>query len=772
MTDAIGRPIRRKEDERFLTGRGRFVDDIVLPGQHHAVFLRSPHAHARILRIDVGNAGAMPGVAVLTGADMAADGIGSPRCDWLVTGRGRRPMVEPPHPPLAIDRVRHVGDPVAMIVAETRAQALDALERIEVAYEPLPAVASLETAVAEGAALVWPEAPGNFCYDWDIGDERAVEAAFVGARIVRLELTQNRVAPAPIETRACIGEYDAASRRYTLHTTTQVPHLVRHMLAHHTLKVPEDRIRVVAPDVGGGFGVKAYHYGEEVAVLWAARRLGRPVRWTADRGEAFLSDTYGRDHRTIAELAVGADGEFLALRVRTDANLGAYLSTFASAIPTFFYAGSLPGPYVIPAIYARVRAVFTHTTPVDAYRGAGRPEATYLLERLADRAAAEFGLEPAALRRRNLVPAAAMPYRTPLLWTYDTGDFAAALEKALAAADHAGFPSRREAARARGRYRGIGIASYLEPAGMGPSKLVTAHGCRSGQFETAEIRVDGSGGVTVLTGSHSHGQGHETVFAQLAAERLGIPLGRIDVVHGDTDLVAEGVGTYASRSLVVGGAAISIAADRIVAKAKAVAARLLEADEIDIELEAGRFRIKGTDRVIGWGEIAAAADLRETERFDPPDFTFPHGCHVCEVEVDIETGHVAVVGYWAVDDVGRQINPMIVEGQIHGGIAQGIGQALMEACRYDSKGQLLTGSLMDYCLPRAADLPAFVIGHLETPATSNPLGAKGCGEAGAIPSPAAAIGAVLDALAPLGVRAIDMPATPEAVWRAVEAARS
>ncbi len=786
MGGLIGARVRRKEDTRFLTGRGRYTDDIVRPGQVYAHMVRSPHAHARIRGIDARAARAMQGVTVLTGADMAADGIGTLPCGWLIHSKDGRPMVEPPHRPLAVDRVRHVGDQVAVVLAETHAQALDAAEAVVVDYEPLPSVTALAKALAPGAPLVWDEAPGNLCYDWEVGDKAATDAAFRrAAHVTRLALEQNRVAPSPIEPRAYIGEYDAARDSYTLYGTTQGPHLIRLLLSLNTLKVPEERLRVVAPDVGGGFGMKIYHYPEEAIVLWAARRVGRPVKWTADRSESFLSDTYGRDHLTTAELALDGDGRFIGLRVKTAANMGAYLSTFASAIPTFFYANPLPGPYALRAVHVEVKAVFTNTVPVDAYRGAGRPEATYLLERLVDTAARETGDDRVELRRRNFIPAEAFPYRSPLLWTYDTGDFRATLDGALAAADYRGFARRKEASEARGRLRGIGVAAYLEACGMGPSKMLSDLGCRGGQYEVAQVRVHPTGGVSVLTGSHSHGQGHETVFAQIVAERLGLDIDRVDIVHGDTARIPYGVGTYGSRSAAVGGGALVRALDKIVDKARRIAAHLLEAAETDIEFAEGRFRVAGTDRVKTFAEVAAAAylaaqlpldrmepGLEETSYFDPPNFTFPFGCHVCEVEVAPDTGEVTVLGYAAVDDFGRRINPMVVEGQMHGGIAQGIGQALMEGCRHDpASGQVLTGSYMDYCMPRADDLPSFVIGAHESPSAANPLGVKGCGEAGAIAAPAAVINAVVDALAPLGVRHVDMPATPEAVWRAIASAR-
>jgi len=781
----IGAAVTRREDRRFLLGKGRYTDDIQLPGQAWAVFVRSPHAHAAIRSLDATRALASPGVlAVLTGDDVAADGLGSLPCGWQIKNKDGSVMVEPPHPALAQGKVRHAGDPVAMIVAGTRAQAREAAKLLEVDYQPLPVVARLADAAGAAAPLVWDEAPGNVCFDWHLGDAAATDAAFAAAeRVVSIDLVNNRVAPNAIEPRAANGWYDAVEDRYTLYTTSQNPHLTRLLLGAFTLKVPEHKLRVVAPDVGGGFGSKIFHYAEELLVLWASKRVGRPVKWTAERSESFLSDAHGRDHISHAELALDGSGKFLALRVRTLANLGAYLSTFAPAIPTYLYATLLSGPYAIPAIYAEVKALFTHTVPVDAVRGAGRPEASYLLERLVDKAARELGVDRVELRRRNFVRPDQFPYQTAVALQYDTGDYEATLDLALQAIDHAGLERRKAEARARGKLRGFGISTYLEACGIAPSALVGALGARAGLYEAATVRVHPTGSVTVFTGSHSHGQGHETTFAQLVVEQLGVPLENVEIVHGDTDRIPFGMGTYGSRSAAVGGSAIVKAMDKIVDKGKKIAAHLLEASVADVEFAEGKFRVTGTDREKAFGEVAFAAyvphnypietvepGLEESAFYDPKNFTFPAGCHAVEVEVDPETGAVEVVDVAIADDVGVVINPMIVDGQAHGGLAHGIGQALLEECVYDASGQLLSGSFMSYCMPRAADLPAFKVGNHATPCTHNPTGIKGVGEVGAIGVPPAVINAVLDALAPLGVTHLEMPATPEKVWRAIRAA--
>jgi len=782
----IGDPVRRKEDLRFLTGNGHYTDDINRPGQLYAVFVRSPHAHAELRGVDAKQAKAAPGVvAVYTGADLAAAGIGSLPCGWGVKNKDGSPMAEPPHPVLATGRVRHVGDPVAVVIAATKAEAEEAAELVEVDYKELPAVSSAEAALKQGAPLLFDAAPGNLCYDWHIGDEAPVTAAFAkAAHVTKIDMVNNRLIPNAMEPRAYIGEYDRGTGDYTLHTTSQNPHAIRLLMGAFVLHLPESKLRVVAPDVGGGFGSKIYHYAEEAAVTWAAGKLARPVKWTAERSESFVSDAHGRDHVTHAELALDKDGKFLALKVSTIANLGGYISTFAPAVPTYLYATLLAGTYTTPAIYAEVKAAFTNTVPVDAYRGAGRPEASYVLERIIDRAARELKIDPAELRRRNFIPKNAYPYQTPVALAYDSGDYFTTLDMALKAADYAGFEQRRAEAKQRGKLRGIGLATYIEACGVAPSAVAGALGARAGLYEVGEIRVNPTGSVTVFTGTHSHGQGHETTFAQLVSERLGVPIELVDVVHGDSAKTPFGMGTYGSRSLPVGGSALVKALDKVEAKGKKIAAHLLEAAEADIEFKDGKFTVAGTDKSKSFGEIAFAAyvphnypldvlepGLDETAYYDPKNFTFPSGAHIAEVEIDSDTGTVELKRFTAADDFGRIVNPMIVDGQVHGGLAQGIGQALFEECRYDAEsGQLLTGSYMDYRMPRAADLPFFEVSTHGTLCTHNPLGVKGCGEAGAIGSPGAVMNAVVNALMPLGIHDLQMPATAERVWQAIKGA--
>src|SRR5689334_7479244 len=780
----IGARIQRKEDYRFLTGAGQYTDDVALPRQSHAAFLRSPHAHAHIKNIKTDDAKKSAGVlAVYTGADLAAAKVGGLPCGWLITDVNGQPMKEPPYPALAQGKVRHVGERVAVVIAETAAQARDAAELIEVDYEVLPAVT--DASKAKGAAALHEIAPDNTCYVWALGDKNAVDAAFSkAAHVTKLDFVNNRLVPNAIEPRSANATYSRAEDGYTLYVASQNPHVERLLMTAFVLGLPESKVRVVAPDVGGGFGSKIYLYPEDVVVTWAAKLLNRPVKWTADRSESFVSDAHGRDHVTSAELALDQDGKFLAMRVRTTANLGAYLSTFASCIPTILYATLLAGQYTTPVIYCEVTAVFTNTTPVDAYRGAGRPEATYVVERLVETAAREMKLDPAEIRRRNFIRS--FPYQTPVALQYDTGNYDATLDAALKLADVAGFKKRKEESQKNGKLRGLGYAAYIEACGIAPSAVAGSLGARAGLFEAGEVRVHPTGSVTVFTGSHSHGQGHETTFAQIVASRLGIPFENVDVVHGDTGRVLFGMGTYGSRSLAVGGTAIVKALDKIVAKGRKIAAHLLEAAEADIEFKDGKFSVAGTDRSKTFGEIALTAyvphnypldklepGLNETAFYDPTNFTFPAGTHVCEVEIDPDTGAVAVVNFSACDDFGNIVNPMIVGGQVHGGLAQGIGQALLEQRVYDAEsGQLLTGSYMDYAMPRADDVPSFKVGTKVTPCTHNPLGAKGCGEAGAIGAPAALMNAVMDALAPVGVTRFDMPASPHRVWQAIRSARA
>ena len=774
----IGQSIKRKEDQRFLTGEGTYTDDVTVTGQTHAYFLRSPHAHATIRGIDLSKANAAPGVvAIFTGDDLAAAKVGSLPCGWLITDVNGQPMKEPPHPPLAQGKVRYVGDQLAVVIAETLNQAKDAAELIEVDYEVLPAVVGAADARKPGVAVVHDNAPDNTCYVWSIGTQAAVDTAFASAKhVTTLAFANNRLIPNAIEPRAAVAQYARGDDSYTLHVASQNPHVERLLMTAFVLGLPEHKVRVIAPDVGGGFGSKIYLYAEETVITWASKRVNRPIKWTCERSESFLTDAHGRDHVTKAELALDKNGKFLAMRVHTTANMGAYLSTFASCIPTILYATLLAGQYTTPAIYCEVTAVFTNTAPVDAYRGAGRPEATYVVERLVETAAREMGIAPAELRRRNFITQ--FPYQTPVALCYDTGNYDATLTEAMKLADVAGFEARRKQAADRGRLRGLGYSTYIEACGLAPSNIAGSLGARAGLFEVGEIRFHPTGSVTVFTGSHSHGQGHETTFAQVVADKLGIPLENVDVVHGDTGRIPYGMGTYGSRSIAVGGSAIMKALDKIIAKGKKIAAHLLESTDNDIEFKDGVFTVIGSERKKSIAEVAFAAyvphnypldklepGLNETAFYDPTNFTYPAGSHICEVEIDPQTGATRIVNFTAVDDFGNVINPMIVEGQVHGGLAQGIGQALLEGCIYDlQSGQLLTGSYMDYALPRADDLPSFTVSTKVTPCTHNPLGVKGCGEAGAIGAPAAVINAITDALS---VKDIAMPATAETVWRAL-----
>src|SRR4051794_27193314 len=740
----IGASVRRKEDQRFITGHGHYTDDVNRPGQAHAVFLRSPHAHAAIKSIDAKAARARAGVlAVLTGVELAADKIGNLICGWMIHSKDGSPMKMAPHPALAHGKACHIGDPVAVAVAQTLAQARDAAEKVKVAYEVLPAVADPAKAQAKGAPQIHDVAPGNTIYQWHLGDAKAAEAAFKSAQhVTRLEIVNNRLVPNAIEPRAAIGEYDSGTGNFTLWNTTQNPHVARLVIAAFIGMAPEHKLRVIAPDVGGGFGSKIFIYPEEVVALWASKRVGRPGKWVCDRSEAFLADAHGRDHVTHAEMAFDADGRIAALKVKTIANLGGYMSTFSSSIPTYLYATLLSGQYEIPAIYCEVDAVYTNTVPVDAYRGAGRPEATFVVERLVEIGARELGMDPADLRKKNFIKS--FPHQTPVIMNYDAGDYQASLKKAMEIADVKGFGKRKRESSRTGKLRGLGYSTYIEACGIAPSQAVGSLGAGVGLWESAEVRVNPTGSVEVLTGAHSHGQGHETTFAQLVSERLGIPIENISIVHGDTDKVQFGMGTYGSRSGAVGMSAVVKALDKVEAKAKKVAGFMLEAAEGDIEFKDGKFTVAGTDKSAAWGDVALNAyiahkftgaelepGLKEGAFYDPTNFTFPAGCHICEVEIDQETGNTDIVAWTAVDDFGTVINPMIVEGQVHGGIAQGVGQALYEGTVYDKDGQLMTGSYMDYAMPRADYLPSFKVDTTETKCPSNPLGIKGCGEAGA-----------------------------------------
>ncbi|GAA0291108.1 xanthine dehydrogenase family protein molybdopterin-binding subunit [Rhodovulum strictum] len=781
----IGASTKRREDLRFLTGRGRYTDDINLPGQAHACFVRSQVAHGRLNGVNTDTAAAMPGVIrIFTAADF--EGVGGLPCGWQVTDRHGAPMQEPGHPVLARGKVRHVGDPIALVVAESYDQARDAAEAVVVDIEELEPVLDMKAALAESAPKVHDELTSNLCYDWGFVEENreAVNKAFETAHhVTTLELVNQRLVPNAMEPRVAIGDYNFATDDSTLYTTSQNPHVIRLLMGAFVLGIPEHKLRVVAPDVGGGFGSKIFHYAEEAAVTFAAKQLRRPVKWTCTRSESFVTDAQGRDHVTKIELALDAEGHFQAIRTETYANMGAYLSTFAPSIPTWLHGTLMAGNYRTPLIYVNVKAVFTTTVPVDAYRGAGRPEATFQLERVIDKAAREMGIDPVELRRRNFITE--FPYATPVAVEYDTGDYNATMDKLLEIADVAGFEARLAESKARGKLRGLGVNCYIEACGIAPSQLVGQLGARAGLYESATVRVNATGGLVVMTGSHSHGQGHETTFAQVVADMIGIDEKMVEIVHGDTANTPMGMGTYGSRSLAVGGSAMVKATNKIIAKARKIAAHLMEASPEDIELKDGRFTVAGTDKSVAWGDVTLAAyvphnypldeiepGLEETAFYDPNNFTYPAGAYACEVEVDPETGKVTIERFAAADDFGNVVNPMIVDGQVHGGIGQGIGQALLETTTYDEYGQLLSGSYMDYAMPRASDVPFYVVDHsCQTPCTHNPLGVKGCGEAGAIGSPPAVVNAVVDALQRAGhthITHIDMPLTPSRVWAVMQ----
>ncbi len=780
----IGAPMKRREDVRFLTGAGNYTDDINLSRQLYVHFLRSDVAHGRINGIDTEEASKMPGVVrIFTGKDF--EGVGGLPCGWQVTDRHGEPMQEPAHPVLAQGKVRHVGDPIAAVVAETREQARDAAEAIAVDIEELPAVVDMKAALQDGAPKVHDDLTSNLCYDWGFVEDNkaAVDEAIRNAHhVTTLELVNQRLAPNAMEPRVAVGAYQRANDESTLYTTSQNPHVIRLLMGAFVLGIPEHKLRVVAPDVGGGFGSKIFHYAEEAFVTFAARQLNRPVKWTASRSEAFLSDAQGRDHVTKIELALDADNNFTAIRTETYANMGAYLSTFAPSVPTWLHGTLMAGNYKTPNIYVNVKAVFTNTVPVDAYRGAGRPEATFQLERVIDKAARELGVDPMALRRQNFVTE--FPYATPVAVEYDTGDYPALVDKLEEIADFGGFEARRKESEARGKLRGLGVNCYIEACGIAPSNLVGQLGARAGLYDAATVRVNATGSISVMVGAHSHGQGHETAFPQVVADMLGIDESMVDIVHGDTSKIPFGMGTYGSRSLAVCGSAMVRATEKIIAKAKKIAAHLMEASDADIELKDGKFTVAGTDKSVAWGDVTLAAyvphnyplneiepGLEETSFYDPSNFTYPAGAYACEVEVDPDTGKVTIERFSAADDFGNVINPMIVDGQVHGGIGQGIGQALLESCAYDENGQLVSASYMDYAMPRADDVPFYSVDHsVQTPCTHNPLGVKGCGEAGAIGSPPTIVNAVIDALHSGGHRVdhIDMPLTPSRVWTAMQ----
>lgn len=781
MSEGIGARVLRKEDKRFITGKGKYTDDVTNHGQCYAAFVRSPHAHAKVKSIDKSAAEKMMGVeGVFDGHQLTGDGIGNIICGWAVASKDGSPMNMGAWSALATNTVRYVGDAVAVVIADSPANARTAAEAVMVDYEELPVVVNAGEAIKDGAPQIHPEASNNLIFDWEIGEEAATDAALADAAYVcEMDITNNRLSPNPMEPRSAVATYDASEEHYTLYTTSQNPHVARLVLSAFYQVAPEHKLRVIAPDVGGGFGAKIYIYPEEIVCLWASMKTNKSVKWTADRTEAFLTDAHGRDHITKAKMGFDKDNNIVAFKVDTIANLGAYMSLFSSATPTYLYATLLSGQYNIPNIHANVRAVYTNTTPVDAYRGAGRPEASYLLERTMETAARKLGVSPAELRRQNFIKE--FPHQTPVIMAYDSGDFATNQDAAMKAADYAGFEARRTEAASRGKLRGIGMSSYIEACGIAPSAAVGSLGAGVGLWESAEVRVNPVGTIEVLTGSHSHGQSHETTFAQLISDRFGLPGDNVQIVHGDTDKVQFGMGTYGSRSGAVGMSAIVKALDKVEAKAKKIAAHMLEADEGDIVIENGEVKVAGTDKTLGWHEVCLGAytahnlpegmepGLKEGAFYDPANFTFPAGCYICEVEVDPDTGKTEIVQFVASDDFGTIINPMIVEGQVHGGVAQGIGQALLEEAVYDDSGQLLTGSYMDYTMPRADDVPSYVVSHETTICPGNPLGIKGCGEAGAIGSPPAVINAITDAI---GNNDLSMPATPAKVWAAIQATKS
>ncbi|NTY01912.1 xanthine dehydrogenase family protein molybdopterin-binding subunit [Deinococcus sp. JMULE3] len=779
----FGQALKRKEDPRFITGTGNYTDDMVLHGMVHAAMVRSPYAHAKITGINTDSVKDMPGVIrVLTGQDVADAGLGSIPVGWLLPE-----LKTPAHPAIALTEANHVGDIVAVVIAETRAQAEDAAAALEVDYEALPAVATTHAAVADGAPLVHDDVPGNVAFRWEIGDEAATNEAFNGAaRKVSVKLRNHRLVANPIEPRSSLAQFTPAGGDYLLYTTSQNPHIHRLIIAAFVMSIPEHKLRVISPDVGGGFGTKIFQYQEEVIVLLAARLIGRPVKWTARRSEAFVSDAQGRDHDTEAELAVSDDGMILGFRVNTLANLGAYQTLFAPAVPTYLYGTLLNGVYKMPAIHAKVTGVMTNTVPVDAYRGAGRPEATYLIERIVDMAAHELNMDPAELRRKNFIGPDEFPYQTPVALVYDSGDYEPALDQAMQMMNYSAL--REEQARMKGgkKILGVGLISFLEACGLAPSALVGMLGAQAGQWESSLVRVHPTGKVELYTGSHSHGQGHETAFPQIAADELQIPIEDIELIHGDTGRMPYGWGTYGSRSAAVGGSALKMALQKITTKMKKIAAHLLEASEDDIEHEGGTFRIKGApDKSKTFFDIALMAHLAHnypadlepgleaTAFYDPKNFVYPFGTHIAVVEIDTDTGHVKLRDYGSVDDCGPLINPLIAEGQVHGGVAQGMGQALLEEAAYDEDGNLLAGTYMEYAMPRADDLPFIQHGHTVTPSPHNPLGVKGIGEAGTIASTAAVANAVMDALwHEAGIAHLDMPYTAEKVWRALKDARA
>ncbi|MEZ4726170.1 MAG: xanthine dehydrogenase family protein molybdopterin-binding subunit [Caldilineaceae bacterium] len=783
MSGLVGKSIKRVEDPRFIQGKGKYVANLQIPGMLHAAIVRSPHAHAKIKGIDASAALAMPGVvAVYTGQDLADDGVGGLPCGFNPPG-----IKTAPHPALAMGKVRYVGDGVAVVIAESRYVAQDAAEAVQVDYEPLPAVVDAKKATDPGAPQLHDEIPNNTSFYWALGDRSETDRVFAAAdHVVTLDLINQRLIPNAMEPRACVAQYSDFSDELTVWTTSQNPHIIRLLLSIATLNVPENKLRVISPDVGGGFGSKIFHYAEEVIVPWAARKLNRPVKWVATRSEAFVTDAHGRDHVTTCKLALKHDGTIVGLDVTTYANMGAYLSTFAALIPTAIYITLFSGLYKIPVIFGETYGTMTNTVPVDAYRGAGRPEASYVLERLVDIAARDLQMDPIELRRKNFIQPEEFPYQTPVALLYDSGDYDKLFDKAVEVSNYAELLRQRDAARAAGKLVGVGVSGCIEASGLGPSKVVISLGSGVGLWESGSIRVHPTGKVSVFTGSHAHGQGHETTFAQIVADELGIPIEDVEIIHGDTGRTPFGLGSYGSRSASVGGSALVRSAEKIRDKLVKIAAHQLEVAEEDVEYDrsSGKIHVKGSpDQAKSFAELSVATltahelpdgmepGLEETTFYDPANFTFPNSAHIAMVEVDRETGEVKLTHYTSVDDVGKVINPLIVEGQMVGGVAQGVGQALWEHGVYDENGQLLSGSMMDYAMPRADGFPSINTDRIETPSPHNPLGVKGAGEMGTIASTVTVANAVMDALAPLGVRHLDMPLTAEKLWQAVQSAK-
>ena len=783
MSKYIGQPIRRREDDRFITGKGKYTDDIVLPNMTHLAFVRSPYAHAKIVSIDTTEASSHPGVvAIFTGEDCGQYGV---PCGWQVDFKNGDTMKEPMHPLLAVGKARHVGENVVAVIADSLQAARDAAELVDIEYEELDAITDAHAAIQPGAPQIHDDVPNNIIFDWEIGNPKeevneAIEGAF---HVTKLEYRNQRLAPNAIEPRCYIADYNPVSDKYTLYTSTQNPHVIRLLMCAFVLALPEHKVRVVSYDVGGGFGSKIYHYTEEALVTWASKQIGRPIKWTADRSEAFMTDAHGRDYVTTAELAFDNQGKILAFRAHSEANLGAYLSTFSTCCPTYLHGTLAQGCYTTPLINIDITAVVTNTTVVDAYRGAGRPEMTYMIEHLMDTAALEMKIDPAELRKINFIPpfdgVNEPGYQTQVALQYDSGNYQATLDRALEMVDYPKFREDQTKARENGKLLGIGFSTYIEACGIAPSAVVGSLGARAGLFESAHVRVQPTGKVSVFTGSHSHGQGHETSYAQFVADTLGIPMEDVDIIHGDTQEVAFGMGTYGSRSLAVGGSAIMRSLDKIIEKGAKIAAHKLEAAEEDLKFANGQWTVKGTDKSIAFGDVSLTAyvphdypeglepGLDFSSFYDPANFTYPFGAHIAVVEIDKDTGKVSLKRFIAVDDVGNVINPMIVDGQIHGGVTQGVGQALLEGVIYDEYGQMINGTYMDYAMPRADDVPFFETDRTVTPCPHKPLGVKGAGEAGTIGATPAVANAVMDAIAHLGIKDIQMPITSEKVWRAM-----